>query len=253
MRGRWLRVHACLVYAFLYAPIVILVVYSFNRSKRNATWQGFTLDWYRELLTSTEVLAALGKSLEIALASTALATVVGTMAALALARWQFRGRAAYGTLIYVPMVIPEVVMGVAILTLFVSMGVTLGITTVILAHTAFSISFVTVVVRARLQGYDAALDEAAADLGASPWGVFVRVTLPLIAPGILAGALLAFTISFDDFVISFFNSGAGATTLPIKVYSMIKFGISPVINCASTIMLALTLTLMFVAERLKQR
>jgi len=241
------------VYGFLYAPIVMLIAYSFNDSKRNAAWRGFTGKWYQELFESTEVLSALGKSVEIALASTAIATVIGTCAALALARHRFRGRDAFSAAVFVPMVIPEVVLGVSLLTLFVAMNATLGMATVILAHAAFSISFVTVVVRARLAGYDRSLDEAAADLGAGPFTTFFRVTLPVIFPGILAGALLSFTLSFDDFVISFFNSGAGATTLPIKIYSMIKFGISPVINCASTVMLGLTLTLMLVAERMQKR
>jgi len=252
-RSPYLLIHAAMVYSYLYAPIVVLIAYSFNKSKRNAIWTGFTLDWYRELMANTEVLSALGKSLEVALASTAIATVLGTLSALALARYRFRAKSAYTTAIYVPMVTPEVVMGVALLTLFVAANVTLSLTTVILAHAAFSTSFVTVVVRARLAGYDRTLDEAAADLGANPLEVFFRVTLPLILPGIVAGALLAFTISLDDFVISFFNSGAGATTLPIKVYSMIKFGVSPVINCASTVMLALTLSLMLFSHLMERR
>lgn len=247
-----LKTWAGFVYAFLYAPIVILVVFSFNDSKRNAVWHGFTCKWYGELLSNQEVLSALGKSLEIALAATALATVLGTLAALGLSRGPFPGRTVFNGLIFLPIVIPEIIMGVSLLTLFVSWGFTLGLHTVILAHAAFSTSFVAVVVRARLQGYDRTLSEAAADLGANPWITFYKVTLPIILPGIVSGALLAFTLSFDDFVITFFNSGAGATTLPIKVYSMIKFGVSPVINAVSTIMLTVTFALTLLADRLQK-
>lgn len=252
-RRPWpLYAYAGLVYAFLYAPIVILVAFSFNTSKRNAAWRGFTLDWYAQLMHDREIITALLNSLQVAVCATIIATVIGTLGALALARNDFKAKRLYETLIFLPIVIPEVVMGVALLTLFVSMGVTLGLGTVVLAHAAFSISFVAVVVRARLQGYPKTLDDAAADLGATPWQTFWHVTLPLISPGVLSGALLAFTLSFDDFVISFFNSGAGATTLPIKVYSMIKFGISPMINGVSTIMLAVTFTAILIADRFQK-
>lgn len=248
-----LQTYAGLVYAFLYAPIVVLVIFSFNESKRNATWKGATLRWYHDLFTDREILTALSNTMQIAVVATLLATVIGTMAALAMSRHGFRGKSLYNGLILVPVVIPEVVMGIALLTLFVALKFTLGLGTVVLAHAAFSISFVAVVVRARLQGYPRSLDDAAADLGATPWQAFWLVTLPLIFPGVLSGALLAFTLSFDDFVISFFNSGAGATTLPIKVYSMIKFGISPEINAVSTIMLALTFSAMLLAGRFQEK
>jgi spermidine/putrescine transport system permease protein len=250
---RLLKTWSGLVYGFLYAPILILVVFSFNDSKRNAVWRGFTFKWYGELLHSSEILMALGKSLEVAIIATTLATILGTLAALGLSRGTFRGKAIYSGLIFLPIVIPEIIMGVSLLSLFVAMKFTLGLPTVILAHAAFSTSFVAVVVRARLQGYDPTLNEAAADLGATPWQTFREVTLPLILPGILSGALLAFTLSFDDFVITFFNSGAGATTLPIKVYSMIKFGVTPVINGVSTIMLSVTFTLTVLADVLQKK
>lgn len=252
-RTPWLLwTYAATVYAFLYVPIVILVTFSFNLSKRNAVWKKFTLDWYVQLVHDRDILNALSNSLQIAVCATLLSTIIGTMGALAMSRGDFRGKHLYNTLIFLPVVIPEVVMGIALLTLFVSMKFTLGLGTVVLAHTAFSISFVAVVVRARLDGYPRNLDDAAADLGATPWQTFWRVTLPLIFPGVLSGALLAFTLSLDDFVISFFNAGAGATTLPIKVYSMIKMGISPMINGISTIMLAATITAMFAADRLQR-
>jgi spermidine/putrescine transport system permease protein len=252
-RAPWaLAGYAVAVYAFLYAPIVILVAFSFNVSKRNAAWRGFTLDWYSQLFHDREILSALTNSLEVAICATLLSTVIGTLGALALARYEFKVKGLYNALIFLPIVIPEVVMGVALLTLFVSMSATLGLGTVVLAHTAFSVSFVAVVVRARLEGYPRSLDDAAADLGATPWQTFWCVTLPMIFPGVLSGALLAFTLSFDDFVITFFNSGAGATTLPIKVYSMIKFGVTPMINGVSTIMLAVTFTAMVIADRFQR-
>ena len=249
---RALKAGAAAVYGFLYAPIVILVVFSFNASKRNATWRGATLDWYRQMFSDSEVIGALLRSLEIAALSTLLATAIGTLAAVALSRYEFRGKSLYNLLIFLPIAMPEVVIGLALLTLFVSLQVTLGLWTVILAHAAFTTSFVVIVVRARLHGYERELDEAAADLGATPWQTFLHVTLPIIAPGILAGALLAFTLSFDDFVITFFNSGAGSTTLPLKVYSMIKFGVSPMINAVSTTMLVVTLAAMLCADRLER-
>ncbi|HEY4000718.1 MAG TPA: ABC transporter permease subunit [Candidatus Xenobia bacterium] len=249
---RLLHGHVWAVYSFLYAPIVVLVLFSFNQSKRNAVWKGFTLDWYRQLFADTEVMTSFGKSLEIAGIATVMATIIGTMAALALSRYRFKGRDLVATSLYLPMVIPEVVMGVSILTFFVSMKVTLGLFTLILAHVAFCISFVTVVVNARLQGFNRVLEEAAADLGASPWVTMWKVTLPLILPGIVSGALLSFTLSFDDFVVTFFNSGAGTTTLPIKVYSMLKFGVTPVINCVSTLMILITFALVLVSQRLQR-
>jgi spermidine/putrescine transport system permease protein len=237
---------------FLYAPIVVLIVFSFNASKRNATWKNFTFEWYKSLAVDTEMISSFMKSLEIAAAATLLATIIGTMAALALSRYRFRGRDLVSAGIYVPMVIPEVVMGVSILTFFVSLKVTLGLFTLILAHVAFCVSYVTVVVTARLSGFNRSMEEAAADLGATPLQTLWRVTLPLILPGILSGALLAFTLSFDDFVVTFFNSGAGTTTLPIKVYSMLKFGVTPEINCVSTIMMVITFALVVLGQRLEK-
>ncbi|MHB2016316.1 MAG: ABC transporter permease [Candidatus Xenobia bacterium] len=247
-----LLTHCLSVYAFLYAPIVILIVFSFNDSKRNSVWKRFTLEWYRRLWEDAEIRSAFMKSLEIALSATLIATIIGTLAALALVRYQFAGRTVANAALYVPMVIPEVVMGVSVLTFFVSLHVTLGVATLILAHVAFCISYVTVVVRARLLGFNRTLEEAAADLGATPWVTFQRVTLPIISPGILSGALLAFTLSFDDFVITFFNSGAGTTTLPIKVYSMLKFGVTPEINGISTLMITVTFVLVTLAQRLEK-
>jgi spermidine/putrescine transport system permease protein len=193
-------------------------------------------------------------SLIVGVVATAIATVIGTFAALALSRHSFRGQTSANTAIYAATVMPEIVVGVSLLSFFVAInpftGIELGISTIIIAHVAFTISFVTIVVRARLSGMDRSIEEAAQDLGASPVQTFLRVTLPLILPGVMAGALLAFTLSFDDFVITFFVSGVGSSTLPLKIYSMIKFGVSPVINALSTVVLVTTMVLIFGGSRL---
>jgi len=252
-RAPWLRLYALFVYAFLFAPIVVLVLFSFNDSKRNAVWRGFTLKWYGELLRDRAVLDALKLTMEIAVAATVLATIFGTLAAYALTRYRFRGSGFYNGAIYVPLVIPEIVLGVALLTGFNAAGVGLNMRTIIIAHVAFMISFVIVVVRARMSGFDRSLEEAAMDLGANELQTFLRVTLPFMFPGILAGGLLAFILSFDDFVITFFVSGVGNTTLPLKVYSMVKFGVTPEINAISVFMLAFSSLLLLVAYRLQGR
>ncbi len=239
-----LRVHALLVYAFLYAPIVVLVLFSFNADQRNATWKGFTLEWYWRLFTDQAVQRALSNSLKVGLVATLVATVLGTMAAIGLSRHRFPGRGLIGSLVFIPLVVPEIVMGLSILTFFLTIRQPLSIYTVMLAHIAFCVSYVIITVRARLAGMDPSLEEAAADLGATPWQTFRFVTLPQILPGVVSGALLCFTLSFDDFVITFFTAGVGAGTLPLTIHSMLKFGVTPEINAISTLMLACTLTLM---------
>lgn len=246
-----LGAHAWMVYAFIYIPILILIVFSFNQERINAVWTGFTLDWYVRLLADTDLLSSVYNSLVVGLVSTAVATVLGTMAALAMQRYQFPGKKAFDALLYLPIVIPEIVMAVSLLTFYVFIQLTLGIVSVILAHITFNIAFVFVIVQARLIGIARNVEEAAADLGASPWQVFRHVTLPLITPGVLSGALLAFTISWDDFMIAFFTAGVGGTTLPLKVYSMIKFGVSPEINAISTITILFTMILILLAVRLE--
>ncbi|HSL00132.1 MAG TPA: ABC transporter permease [Rubrobacteraceae bacterium] len=241
---------AGLVYVFLYAPILVLVFFSFNSSKSTQVWTGFSLRWYGELLRDQSVIDALKTSLTVGITATAIATVIGTLTALALTRHAFRGRTIADSTIYAATVMPEIVVGVSLLVFFVAAGLALGITTIIIAHVAFTISFVTIVVRARLAGMDSSIEEAAQDLGANPLQTFLRVTLPLILPGVMAGALLAFTLSFDDFVITFFVSGVGSSTLPLKIYSMIKFGVSPVINALSTVILVTTMILILGGSRL---
>ncbi|MEO8487448.1 MAG: ABC transporter permease [Betaproteobacteria bacterium] len=238
---------ALVAYAFLYVPLAIVVVYSFNDSRLNAEWVGFTLDWYRKLANDDEMIRAAVNSLAIALVASLVSTVLGTMAGVAMHRYRMR---VLPLLVFAPIAIPEILMGVALLIFFVLLNLTLGLVSVALAHIAFCIGFVAIVVRARLAGMDESLVEAARDCGATPWQAFLRVTLPLIMPGVIAGALMAFTLSIDDFVITFFTAGAGTVTLPLQIYSMIKIAVTPEVNAVSTLLMLLTLVLIVVAARL---
>jgi spermidine/putrescine transport system permease protein len=237
------------VYAFLYTPLVVVVVFSFNDSKLNAEWVGFTLDWYRKLFANAEMLHAAANSLLIALVSSALATVLGTMAGIAMHR--FRSRLLpFMTL--TPVAMPEILLGVSLLIFFISVfgEESLSLLTVIIAHTTFCIGFVAIIVRSRLAGMDESIFEAARDLGATPWQTFRLVTLPLIMPGVIAGALMAFTLSIDDFVITFFTAGAGVPTLPLTIYTMIKIAVTPEVNAVSTLLMLLTLTMIVLAGKI---
>ncbi|MEP7181343.1 MAG: ABC transporter permease [Betaproteobacteria bacterium] len=246
-RSAWLWAAALAAYAFLYIPLAIVVVYSFNDSRLNAEWVGFTLDWYRKLSRNDEMLTAAGNSLLIALVTSAVSTALGTMAGVAMYRYRLR---LLPVLVLTPIAIPEILMGVSLLIFFVLLDFTLGLVSVTLAHIAFCIGFVAIVVRSRLAGMDESLTEAARDCGASPWDAFRYVTLPLIMPGVIAGALMAFTLSIDDFVITFFTAGAGTVTLPLQIYSMIKIAVTPEVNAVSTLLMLLTLVLIVVASRL---
>ena len=227
-------------FAFLYLPILILVVYSFNASRLVTVWGGFSTQWYAALLRNEPLIDAAWVTLRIALVSATLATILGTLAAIALTRYgRFRGRTLFTGMVYAPMVMPEVITGLSLLLLFVAAGVDRGFWTVTLAHATFAMCFVTVVVQSRLVTFDRSLEEAAMDLGATPLRTFLSVTLPLIAPAIAAGFLLAFTLSLDDLVIASFTSGPGATTLPMRIYSQVRLGVTPEINAASTILIAL--------------
>jgi spermidine/putrescine transport system permease protein len=250
---RLLFLFAGLVYLFLYAPIMVLIFFSFNSTKNTQVWTGFSMQWYGDLIRDGSVLGAFKLSLIVGLTATAIATVIGTLTALALSRYDFRGKTFADSAIYAATVMPEIVVGVSLLVFFVAATVELGIVTIIIAHVAFCISFVTIVVRARLSGMDRSVEEAAQDLGATPVQTFLRVTLPLILPGVMAGALLAFTLSFDDFVITFFVAGVGSSTLPLKIYSMIKFGVSPVINALSTVVMVSTMMLILGGSRFLSR
>jgi spermidine/putrescine transport system permease protein len=246
----WMVTIVAGVYAFLHAPLIVLVVFSFNSSKYGVEWKGFTLDWYARLLDRHDIIDGLVNSLIVGLSSTAISTVLGTLMALALARHRFRGRQVLEALLYVPIVTPEIVCGISLLILFVLLQFPLGILSITLAHVAFNISFVTVVVHARLQGLDQSLEEAALILGADEITAFWRVTVPQLLPGIVSGAMLAFTMSFDDYVITSFVSGQGSATLPIVVYTMVRKNIEPSINAISTIVLLATAVLLFVSDRI---
>ena len=247
---RSLIAFTALCFVLLHLPVLVLAVFSLNRSRFSVQWTGFTLEWYRRLLERQDILAALRVSLTVGFVSTLVATVLGTMIALALARHRFRGRTLLEGLLYLPIVTPEIVVGISLLLLFATLHMALGIATIVVAHVAFSVSFVTVVVRARLEGMDRTLEEAALTLGADEVATFRLVTLPLLSPGILAGALLAFTMSIDDFVITFFVSGPGSTTLPVLIYSMARRTIEPTINAVSTVLVVVTTVLIFFFDRL---
>jgi putrescine transport system permease protein len=227
-------------FAFLYIPILILVVYSFNASRLVTVWGGFSTQWYVALLENQPLLDAAWVTLRVAFVTAIAATVLGTMAAISLTRYgRFRGRALFTGMVYAPMVMPEVITGLSLLLLFVAIDMDRGYWTVTAAHVTFTMCFVTVVVQARLVAFDRALEEAAMDLGATPLRTFFAVTLPVIAPAVIAGFLLAFTLSLDDLVIASFTSGPGATTLPMRIYSSVRLGVTPEINAASTILILL--------------
>jgi ABC-type spermidine/putrescine transport system permease subunit II len=248
LRPRYLKVHAALVFAFLFAPIVVLVVFSFNRTRSGTRWTGFTTRWYSALFHNSDALQAFRNTLKVAIAATIVATILGTLAAFALTRFTFRGRSAYSTLIFVSLVMPEIVMAISLTAFYRRFAdVQLSIWTVIAAHVMFCIAFVVVVVKARLAQFDDRLIEAAADLGATPVQTFWRIMLPLAAPGIFAGAMLAFTISLDDFVITTFTAGPGSTTLPLYIFGQLRFGVSPSINALSTLVLLSALVVLAAA------
>jgi putrescine transport system permease protein len=240
--------------AFLYLPIAILVINSFNASRLVTVWGGWSARWYAELLNDSAMLDAAWVSLRIAFLSATAATVLGTLAAVALVRGgRFRGRVVFSGLVYAPLVMPEVITGLSLLLLFVAMNFDRGFWTVMLAHTTLTMCFVTIVVQSRLLGFDRSLEEAAMDLGAPPLRTFFSVTLPLIAPSIVAGFLLAFTLSLDDLVIASFNTGPGATTLPIRIYSQVRLGLSPEINAASAILIGIVTLGVVAATLLSKR
>ncbi len=241
------------IFLFLYLPIIILVIYSFSSSANVGVWTGFSTRWYAELLGDTAIQSALRVSLWVAVWSTLIATVLGTLAAIALERYRFVGRLPFDTAMYLPIIIPDIVMALSTLLFFVTFAVPLSRYTILVTHVAFNVAFVAVVVRARLAEMDKSLEEAAADLGASAWTTFRRVTLPILMPGIVSGALLAFTLSLDDFVITFFVAGPGSTTLPVRVYSMIKFGVTPEVNAISTLMLVGSTVLVVISLLLQRK
>lgn len=286
--GEWLSNLNWLGYIFLYAPIAILIVFSFNaatvteggRVLSTTVWKGFTLDWYGVLAQNERIIDAAYNTLVVGLISTVISTIMGTMVALAMDRYNFFGKLAFDAVLYLPIIIPDIVMALSLILFFVLINMgpwtlslsnqiaastapptflinflvrLIRVTPIIIAHVAFNISFVAVVVRARLAGFDRTLEEAAQDLYANEWKTFRRVTLPLIMPGIIGGALLAFTLSIDDFVITFFVSGPGATTLPVRVYSMIRIGVTPEVNAVSAVMLVVSIALLVISLAVQRR
>lgn len=238
-RGKFDITVLTLGFAFLYIPIIILIVYSFNASKLVTVWGGFSLQWYKSMWSNQGLMDAAWVTLRVGILSATIGTILGTLAALSLTRFaRFPGRVLFSGMIYAPLVMPEVITGLSLLLLFVGIGLDRGIATLVIAHATFATGFVAVVVGARLKGLDRSLEEAAADLGAGPARVFFGITLPLIAPSVAAGFLLAFTLSLDDLVIASFVSGPGATTLPMRIYSQVRLGVNPEINAASTLLIA---------------
>ena len=246
-RSSWLWSISVLVYAFLYVPLIIVVVYSFNDSRLNAEWVGFTLNWYSVLFNDEQMISAAVNSLTIAIVSSLVATALGTMAGIAIHRYQLK---FLPFMVITPVAMPEILLGVSLLLFFIQvLNLTLGMLSIIIAHITFCIGFVAIVVRARLAGMDESIFEAARDLGATPWQSFRLVTFPLIMPGVIAGALMSFTLSIDDFVITFFTVGVGVTTLPLQIYSMIKIAVTPEVNAVSTLLMLLTLTTIIIASK----
>jgi spermidine/putrescine transport system permease protein len=248
-----LRVWTGAVYAFFFLPILFVIIFSFNSSRLVAVWGGFSLKWYGTAWTDPAVLAALRTSLIVAAVNAVLAVAFGTLAAVGMVRVGKRLRSVFDTMVYGTIVTPEIVIAIASLLFFVTINFDLGIPTIVIAHVVYNTSIVALIVRARLAGMDRTLEEAAQDLGATPLRTLWRVTIPLLYPAILAGGLLAFTFSFDDFVLTFFVAGAGSTTLPLLIFSMLRFGVSPVVNAIATVMLVVTLTCIFAASAVVRR
>lgn len=241
-------------FAFLYLPILLLVIYSFNASRLVTVWAGFSTRWYVSLLSNQGIIDAAWVTARVAFISASVATVLGTLAALALTRYtRFRGRVLFTGMVFAPLVMPEVITGLSLLLLFVAIGFDRGFVTVTLAHITFSMCFVAVVVQSRLLTFDRSLEEAALDLGATPVRAFLQITLPVILPAVISGWMLAFTLSLDDLVIASFTSGPGATTLPMKIYSQVRLGVTPEINAVSTILIGIVATGVVVASLVNKR
>ncbi|WP_297426194.1 ABC transporter permease [Clostridium sp.] len=240
------NIYIYLVFLFLYLPIFYVIIFSFNTSKLNITFESFTFQWYGSFFKNRTLMEALTNTLIIGALSTVVSTVIGTVGAIGLSKYRFRGRNLIDKLLYIPIVIPEVVLGIALLSVYSVLSIPLGIISITLSHITFSIPFVVITVRARLAGFDRFLEEAAMDLGANRVVTFWRVTLPIIMPGVLSGAMLAFSLSIDDVVISFFTTGPGSTTLPLKIFSMVKTGVTPEVNALSTVIMLVTIIIIII-------
>lgn len=250
---RLLTAGCYLLYLFMYAPLFVLMVYSLTPTEYGIAWEGFTLKWYRAVFANENIQKALMVSLTVAIPCVIISTAIGTITAFTLYRSKFFGRALFQGVLYVPLIMPDLIIGISLLLFFTSIKLNLGIFTILMAHVSFSIPLTTLVIIARMQRIDRTLEEAAMDLGADEWTTMWKVTLPLLKPGIVAAALLTFPWSFNDFVVTFFVSGIGSSTLPIRVYSMIRLGVSPMINALGTLIVLVPLIVVIIATRLERR
>jgi spermidine/putrescine transport system permease protein len=237
-----------LVYIFLYLPIFIVIMFSFNTSKMNIVFQGFTLKWYGAMFQNADLMSALLNTIIVAACSVALSVLIGTLAAIGMFRYKFKAKGLIDSLMYIPIVIPEIVMGISLLAFYNILNITPGLITLIIAHVTFSTPYVCITVRSRIAGYDMSVEEAATDLGASPLHTLTKVTLPIIAPGILSGAMLALTLSLDDVIVSFFTTGVDSVTLPIYIFNKVKTGVTPDVNALSTIIILATLIVLAITQ-----
>jgi spermidine/putrescine transport system permease protein len=245
-------IYDLLIYGFLYLPIAIVVLYSFNTSKRNIVFEGFTFQWYFKLFQNDALLQAYGNTLIVGLSSTVIATVIGTLASYGMSKYKFRGKNVIDSLLYIPVVIPEIVLGISLLAIFNIAQIPMGLISLIIAHATFCIPFVVFTVNARFAGFDRSVEEAAMDLGAGRIKTFFTVTLPIVMPGVIAGAFLSFTLSIDDIIISFFTTGPGSNTFPLKVMELTKTGVTPDVYALSTIVLAVTIGIVILSQRDKK-
>lgn len=246
------RLYDFLIYLFLYLPIAVVVLFSFNTSKRNIEFESFTLSWYSKLFENDSLLQAYGNTLIVGLISTLIATIIGTMASYGLSKYRFKGKGIIDTLLYVPVVIPEIVLGISLLAIFNISQIPMGLISLTIAHATFCIPFVVFTVNARFAGFDKSVEEAAMDLGAGRVKTFITVTLPIILPGVIAGAFLSFTLSIDDIIISFFTTGPGSNTFPLKIMELTKTGVTPDVYALSTIVLVITMIVAVMSQRSKK-
>jgi spermidine/putrescine transport system permease protein len=248
----WLNAHLGLVYVFLYVPILVLIVLSFNKSGLPTAWTGFSTEWYGKLIANPKILSAAGNSLIVAVASTIISTAIGTLLAMGLE--ESKSNPWLDALVAAPMIIPDIVLAIALLSFYTLLNMSLGLHSIVLSHAVFNIAFVCMVVRTRLKNFDRSIVEASIDLGASEFTTFRRVTLPVIAPGVIAAALLSFTLSIDEFIIAYFTAGAGqgSTTFPMQIYAMIRFGVTPEINAIATIVIGFSFLLVLLSQHLNR-
>jgi len=250
--GKWLMPFSYVVLLFLYVPIIVLFIYSFNRSRINAVWTGWTLDWYISLFENRHVVEAFMNSITIAFGAAIFSTIIGTLGAYSFYRSRYRWRTALSGMVYLPFVLPDILMGLSLLLLFSYLSIPLGKLTILIAHITFCIPFVFLLVTTRMQEMNHDLEEAAQDLGATPWQTFEYITLPLLGPSIISSFLLTFSLSLDDFIISFFVAGPGATTLPIYIYGLVKRGITPEVNALAALLMGITLASLALAEYIRR-